>query len=536
MFVDARTLSAGTAIQTEICIIGAGAAGITLALSLRMAGFRVAVLESGDFNFDPATQELNVGELAGVPNYATDVSRLRFFGGTTNHWAGWCRPLDAIDFEPRTAIPLSGWPFGRDRLVPYYQQAQKLCELGPFDYDNPDMWFREAGQSAPAFDPARLKPSIIQVSPPTRFGEVYRELLEKSDTVTVYLNATVVDIQANAAGTAVDLVNVRSLQGPAFTVRARYVVLATGGLENARILLLSDKVQAAGLGNGNDTVGRYFMDHPWITYAAVARFAKPDRALSLFFDETNLRGTNVFAALAAGDEVPQGAEGVGGYRIVMQKLHRIPEGVDSLKALGNSLSRFELPSHLWDHIGNILRDRDIVADSLYRTVTGQKTSPFASEAPRSGAVLGAVLDINIEQVPNPMSRVRLSDKRDAMGLRRLVLDWQLSETERRTFRQAQAMVALEFGRLGLGRVNPKVLPNRGWPDDMQASRHHMGTTRMSDNPKTGVVDANCRVHGIGNLYVTGSSVFPTAGYANPTLTIVALALRLGDELRRQMTS
>lgn len=535
MFLDARTLASDTVVETGICIIGAGAAGITLALSLRDAGFPVAVLESGDFEFDEATQDLDAGAISGLPNYPLDSSRLRFFGGTTNHWAGWCRPLDVLDFERRAAIPLSGWPLQRAQLIPYYEQAQRLCELGPFNYDDPNFWIRETGQTGPKFDHGRLKTSIFQVSPPTRFGQTYREALRRADNVTVYLNANALDLQADPTASTIRQVKVSSLDGPVFSVRARYVVLAAGGLENARVLLLSDGVQSTGLGNANDLVGRYFMDHPWFPRAAVARFATPDPSLPLFFDVTEMRGTSVFAALAAGTApVPVDAEGIGGFRIVLQKLHRVIEGVDSLKAVTGALSGFSLPSHLWDHLGNILHDRDAVADSLYRTATGQRISPFAPVIPSDGPVTGAVLDINIEQAPNPASRVSLSKQRDALGQRRLVLDWRLGEIERRTYRRAQELVALEFGRLGIGRVHAKPLPEPGWPADMVGSRHHMGTTRMSDDPKTGVVDVDCRVHGMSNLYIAGSSVFPTSGYANPTLTIVALALRLGDQLRRQM--
>lgn len=537
MFIDARTLAQDTVVETGVCIIGAGAAGISLALSLRDAGFPVTVLESGDLDFDETTQDLDAGEIAGVPNYPLDSSRLRFFGGTTNHWAGWCRPLDELDFERRAAIPLSGWPLQKAALTSYYEQAQRLCELGPFDYDA-ESWIRETGQAGPKFDPARLKTAIFQVSPPTRFGQTYREALRQSDTVAVYLNANALDLQANPAASAVNQVKAGSLGGPVFSVRARYVVLAAGGLENARILLLSNGVQAAGLGNANDLVGRYFMDHPWFPRAAVARFAAPDPSLPLFFGFSELRGTSAFATLAAGEtrpsRAPPDADGIGGFRVVMQKLHRVIDGIDSLKTLTAALSGFSLPAHLWDHLGSILHDRDAVADSLYRTATGQRTSPFAPVSPSIGPVTGAVLDINIEQVPNPASRVTLSAKRDALGQNRLVMDWRLSEIERRTYYRAQELVALEFGRLGLGRVNAKPLPDRGWPEDMVGSRHHLGTTRMSDDPKTGVIDANCRVHGIANLYIAGSSVFPTSGYANPTLTIVALALRLSDELRRQM--
>jgi choline dehydrogenase-like flavoprotein len=532
MFLDARRLPPGTVIETGVCIIGGGAAGITLALSLRDAGFTVTLLESGDFDLEEATQDLDAGEVTGLPNYPLDMSRLRFFGGTTNHWAGWCRPLDAVDFERRPAIPLSGWPLQRSDLVPWYEQAQRICELGPFEYQDPEFWLRGSGQAEPAFDPARLKAAIFQVSPPTRFGQAYRDALRQAGTVTVYLNANAVDLHANPEASAVEHVKAASLGGPPFTVRAKYVVLATGGLENARILLLSNKVQAAGLGNGHDAVGRYFMDHPWFPSAAVARFAAPDPSLPLLFGETDIRGTTIFATLAAGDAAPSD-EG-GGFRIWLRELRRLIDGLDSLKTVTGALSKLTVPPNLWDHLGNILHDRDVVADSIYRTVTGRRTSPFPVDTPMSGPVIGALLDINIEQAPNPESRVTLTARRDALGQQRIALDWQLSEIERRTYRRAQERVSLEFGRLGIGRVKAKPLPERGWPEDMVGSRHHMGTTRMSDDPKSGVVDATCRVHGIGNLYVAGSSVFPTSGYANPTLTIVALALRLGDELRRKM--
>ena len=384
------------------------------------------------------------------------------------------------------------------------------------------------------FDPARLKTAIFQVSPPTRFGQTYREALRRSQAVRVCLNANAVDLESNAAASSVDRVRVKCLDGPAFSVRAGYVVLATGGLENARILLLANKVRPAGLGNDRDLVGRCFMDHPWFRRAAVARFAHPDPVLPLMFDETPMRGTTVFATLAAGTPEASAEPVAGGFRIVMQELRRVIDGIDSLRTVTDALSGLSVPAHLWDHLGSILEDRDAIADALYRTVTGWRTSPFAPATPSTGPVTGALLDINMEQAPNPASRVTLSRKRDALGQNRLALDWRLSNIDRETYLRAQRMVALEFGRLGIGRINAKPLPEAGWPSDMVGSRHHMGTTRMSDDPRTGVVDATGRVHGIANLYVAGSSVFPTSGYANPTLTIVALALRLGDELRRQV--
>jgi choline dehydrogenase-like flavoprotein len=534
MFIDARSLSENSVVRTGVCIIGAGAAGITLALSLRSAHFPVTVLESGSLVFDQATQDLDAGEITGLPIFPLETSRLRFFGGSTNHWGGTCRPLDEADFQARAAIPYSGWPLRRADLLPYYEQAHGLCELGPFEYD-PGFWRREIGLPTPNFDPARIKTAVFQSSPPTRFGLLYREELRQAEAITVYLNANAVDLEVNATASAVERVKVASVGGPAFFVSAKYVVLATGGLENARLLLLSNGVQSAGLGNTNDLVGRYFMEHPYFRRAGVARFAAPDPSLPYAEEPPTIPA---FAVLAPGDtpasKAPSDTEGTGGFQIMLREIHRTVDGVDSLKTVAGALSRFTLPPRLWEQLGDILRDRGEVADSIYRSVTGRNTSPFSAPVPQGPAVTGAVLDVLLEQAPNPDSRVTLSRERDALGKNRIVLDWRLGEFERRTYRRALELAGLEFGRLGIGRVRATPLPAGGWPKDMVGSDHHMGTTRMSDDPKTGVVGADCGVHGVANLYIAGSSVFPTSGYANPTLTIVALALRLGHELRRRM--
>jgi choline dehydrogenase-like flavoprotein len=148
-----------------------------------------------------------------------------------------------------------------------------------------------------------------------------------------------------------------------------------------------------------------------------------------------------------------------------------------------------------------------------------------------------------EQAPNPASRVMLSEERDAFGLPRIALDWQLLDVDKRSLKVTMEALDRELRRLSLGRVEPSAWldePETPWVADPLVSNHpvggyhHMGTTRMATSPRRGVVDADCRVHGLGNLYVAGSSVFPTGGWANPTLTILALALRLGDHLGRKL--
>lgn len=529
MFHDARRLPAGTVLDVDICVIGAGAAGIALAHGLR-GGPRVALLESGGMELEAATQALHEGELRGVPNYPPDISRLRYFGGTTNHWAGWCRPLDAEDFVPADPADPRAWPFPRDVLAPYYAAAQALCELGPADYDSLAPWLAEGGLAALAVDPRRLKTALFQVSPPTRFGARHGPALAAAGNIAVYLHANAIEIETDASAARVTGVRARGLAGPEFRVSARHVVLAAGGLENARLLLLSNRVQAAGLGNGHDQVGRHFMDHPWLFDAGFLAFTGTPPDLRLYFDETPARGTTVFGALAPGAREP----GIGGFRVVLRPARRVVEGVESLKAIGRAAAALEVPPRFWDHLGQVFSDYDAVIDSAFKTVFGTKWGLFNSGTAADAPIVGATLDVNVEQFPDPASRVVLSDRRDALGQRRLVLDWRPGAREKRTFARAVELVAQEAGRLGLGRVRARGLPSGGaWPDDLQGSRHHMGTTRMSPTPRTGVVDADCRVHGIANLHVAGSSVFPGAGYANPTLTIVALALRLADTLRQK---
>jgi choline dehydrogenase-like flavoprotein len=532
MFQDARQLPAGTSLESDVCIVGAGAAGITLAWSLRGAGFRVLLLESGGFELEEATQALYAGENRGVPDDDLDITRLRFFGGSTNHWAGWCRPLEPEDFTPADPSDLRAWPLRREDLDPYYRVAQTLCELGPYTYDDLAPWLKAGGLTALKLDPKRLKTALFQVSPPTRFGTTYRDTLGQAGNITIVLHANVLELRTDPTAARVESVRATSLEGPPFNVSARIVVLAMGGLENARLLLLSNRVQAAGLGNGHDVVGRYFMDHPWLTGAAFAAFATPIPDLRLYLDETAAQGTNIFGAFVPGEREP----GIGGFRVLPRPSRRLVEGVNSLRAIGHAIGSVHLPPEgLWYHLQRVLHDYDAVADATYKTVFHTRTGPFNLPEPGTGPIVGALLDVNVEQFPNPASRVTLSDARDALGQNHLAVDWWPGAAEKRTVQRALELVANEFGRLGLGRVQISAMPGgEQWPASMRGSRHHMGTTRMSDNPRTGVVDATGRVHGVSNLYIAGSSVFPSSGFANPTLTIVALALRLGDEVRRRM--
>ncbi|MGH6903477.1 MAG: FAD-dependent oxidoreductase, partial [Geminicoccaceae bacterium] len=258
---DARTVEAGTEIQTDLCIVGGGAAGIALARELIGAPLRVVLLESGGLRFARRPQRLYVGENVGLPNYATAHSRFRVFGGSTTRWPGQCRPLDAIDFEARDWVPYSGWPFERAHLEPWYRRAAAVCNLGADDFE-PAAWL-DGAAALPLGDD--LEPVVFQFGHPTDFAKAYRRELEAAANVEILLNANALEVEPDPGLREARAVAVRTFAGSDLRVRARAIVLACGGIENARLLLASNRVAPVGLGNEHDLVGRFFMDHPYLT-------------------------------------------------------------------------------------------------------------------------------------------------------------------------------------------------------------------------------------------------------------------------------
>jgi choline dehydrogenase-like flavoprotein len=521
--IDSRELPDGHVVQADVCILGAGAAGITLAKELIGAGVEVALIESGGFEYDAATQELYRGESVGRRYQALDASRLRFFGGTTNHWGGTCRPLDAIDFEQRAWVPHSGWPFGLEHLDPFYARAQTLCELGPYAYEAAH-WQSEEYPTLP-LEGERLTTAVFQQSPPTRFGQVYRDEIVRAANVTVYTHANLLGFETNEGASEVIQAQLGTLSGRRHAVAARSYILAAGGIENARLLLLSGTEQQPGLGNAHDLVGRYFMDHP-IMQSAVIMLSDPTLRLGLYRatrrdPDTVIEGTGVKAFLTPTPELQRHEQLLNcAARPRETRWQEATPGARALRGVFGDLRQGRWPQDLTTHIGAIAQDIDELARTAYARLRNGAPPPVFR------------LYHWLEQAPNPDSRVTLAEERDAFGLRRARVDWRFTEQELRTTLRMQQLVGEELGRAGIGRLRlDEGLAAGEWPEELSWSNHHMGTTRMHDDPKQGVVDAHCRVHGVANLYVAGSSVFPTCGHANPTLTIVALAVRLADHIK-----
>ena len=523
MISDARSLPPGSVILADLCLIGAGAVEITIARELADSSLRVCLLESGGLDPDPDIQALNEGASVGFPYYDLHVARLRSFGGTTNHWSGACRPLDPIDFEPRAWVPYSGWPFGRDHLDPYYARAQTLCQLGAYEYE-PDYWERlEALRFS--FDGDLVVTAMYQISPPTRFGEVYCGDIETAERIECLLHANVLGLEVDPSGRTVARARVASLPGREFEVQARHFILAAGAIENARVLLAShSESPQGGLGNQHDLVGRFFMEH----LSATGAFLLPsDPSLSRgIYDHRTIEGTTVRAFLALSREALEqegllNARAFLGFETEQNALMASSVGVQGADALMDAALHRTRTGGLGKSVWDVIREIDAVTIHTYHRL-------FRANLP--GRAFSLVN--HIEQAPDPTSRVMLSTERDAFGVPRVALDWRFGDLERRTIRRTNEIIAQEFGRAGLGRVRLVTDDEQTrFPPGIRGAWHQMGTTRMHPDPRHGVVDANSKVHGLENLFVAGGSVFPTSGYTNPTLTIVALALRLADHMK-----
>ena len=526
MLLEAGDHQDGAEVPTEVCIIGAGPAGIAMALELGGAGFRVLVLEAGGIGQSGAAQRLASGESVGHPYYRLDMARIRAFGGSSNHWREWsgmrARPLDPLDFDARPEVDRGGWPFDRASLEPHYRRAQELCALGPFDYET-GSWV-EPGEAEPLPLPPELAETIsFQSAKLGNFPGLLPRVTAGGD-VSLMLHAHALEIVTDDAGTRAAHVVVGARPGHRFRVRADVIVLATGGIDNARLLLASRAHHTEGIGNQHDLVGRFFMEHPHVnTGVIVPDGAMPSLAL---YQRRSVGGTDHIAMLKLPDEVMR-REG-----LLTSAWSLVPTGAANVSPPGRALVGLK---NSWAHRrplpGTLAGLRAIAAhprESL--GLAAQVAGARAREQPTL-----VQLSMMAEQAPNRSSRVTLSTRRDAFGSPVARLDWRLTDLDLHSIRRTQDLLAEALRAGGVGHVEQRF--GEGRPTATVAGGyHHMGTTKMDASPSRGVVDADGRVHGVANLYVTGMSVFPTAGYANPTLTVTALAVRLARHLRADLTT
>ena len=464
MIKDINTVE-GSIIDADICIIGTGAAGITLGLELANSGQKVIMLEAGSMQKTEISQSFYDLENASLPMDAN--SRIRTFGGTTTVWGGGWKPLDPIDVERRDWVPFSGWPLTRETLIPYYERGAKIFSgpaLGDFEIGNLGELFRNKF----ILNSDKIKTTLLRILPRGKwnFAESYREFFESNTSVEVFFNAPVTKILLDHTQRKVVQVNVQTTLGKKLVIRAKNFVVACGGIENARLLLFSE------IGNGYDQVGRYYMDHPKLV-SGVFVPKKRNLDLSLYWKTQDVKGVAI-----AGLQLSESSQ-------------------RSLLVL-NSYAGLTLSRSVMDWFA------------------GGKEFKLKNF---------------IEQAPRPENRISLGSKTDMFGNPLTKTEWLLSDIDKKSLFGLHVVLKEEFKLHNLGDLSSPILENTETFASIRDASHHMGTTRMGLDPKYSVVDENCRIHDVTNLFIAGSSVFPTSGNANPTATIIALAIRLADHMR-----
>ncbi len=452
MLIDMREVSHGRSLAATVCIIGAGVAGITIARELEKQGIDTCVLESGGLVADDATRDLARGEAIGLDYLFADGCRGRYFGGSSNCWGGWCRPLDAWDFERRDWIPHSGWPFGLDELDPWYRNAHEVLKLGLVNFE-PLFWELAIGRKDVRRMPlctGDVRDTISQFSPPVRFGRQYRTELSRARFVRVFLHANVTQIIPDALCTRIEQVRVRTLTGRQATVSARLFVLATGGIENARLLLASNEIATEGLGNAHGLVGRFFMDHPRMLKGSVS--FSPAWSRNKLYDikynymnrAVSAHGVKIAAQLALTRKAMERE------RLLNARLCFCSEfpgegsaGAQALFRLKQALLKKDQPG--W----RLSDDLTIMMKDPVNTFAYGFTRFFHPRA----MIRQVSFQVIIEPAPDPDSRVTLSaERRDALGLPRVRVDWRLNDLVKQTADRTLALIAAELQASGVARV------------------------------------------------------------------------------------
>lgn len=533
-FIDIKKNNISSCLYCDVCIIGTGPAGIIIANEFNGSSFDVFLIESGDFKPDAETQSLYDIKNIGYPIRENFMSRVRYYGGTSNIWPGRTMILNKIDLQERDWIPYSGWPIDYKDLINYYKKAAKILNLPDHDKFNISSWNSKMNFEEKSINNKEIfnLNTSLWAKKPLRFGKRYYSNFKRSRNVKIFLNTNLIEIVLSENKKHVERLRFSGLNGKKFILKPKIAILACGGLENPRLLLNSRAQIANGVGNQNDLVGRYYMDHPRAIYGSIRLFDKVN--LPLFVGLPFSEG-KVQIGIQLSEKIQQKGKLTNSYIGLEPQVHEnVMKSYQSVINVGKRLLRRGYSGKRFDFSAKIaeipdmiylLTPKEILPHSFYMWYAAIKRKINK----RIG--INRLKIVNYcEQVPNPNSRVLLDDEKDALGSNKIRLDWKVGNQEIENVLRLQKILGRYLYDKQIGEFN-----NTSEELVFTDASHHIGTTRMSNDPKRGVVDENCKIHSIDNFYITGSSVFPTSGHANPTLTIVALSLRLADYLKNYLS-
>lgn len=527
MILDANEFEKSTELVADFCILGGGVAGVVLANELlKNSDKNIIVLESGGEFFDERTQELYKAN--SIPPFFPDttVSRLRMLGGSSNHWENSIERFSPIDFEKREWISDSGWPIEYADLVKHYPAAEQYCNVQNGEYDF--SFWNQYIKSTDIFENSPHFSTVVSKSPnyPTQFFEDHGSKLVESPKVKIVQNANVIDIAYSDLDEHVESVTFRTFSETRHMVRATTFIMCFGGIENARMLLTFNERYENKLGNQNDNVGRYFMEHPTIRAAQLIPFK--EKLVGQFYEGAQIGDIHIRGRAYLNDEAQRQYQtnNLRAYFIKQSKLI-LSDGVSSSHIIADSLTDGEVPEDFGGHLLNTLKDIDHIAESFFKKKLD--TSVFDSVHELGGYQILAM----IEQTPDRNNRITLSNSKDSLGIKSVDIKFHVTQEDKNWAWKTLTLLSQDPGIQSVGRLRLlKERESRIWESQLGYGQHHIGTTKMGNTSQNGVVDSSLKVFGTKNFYISGSSVFPTGSHVPPTLTIVALSIKLAQELSR----
>jgi choline dehydrogenase-like flavoprotein len=551
MKIDTSQLENKQIIECDVCVIGAGPAGTTLTREFLDSGLNVCLLESGAEKFQHRVQHLSDGELSGDLHEDLNSTHLRQIGGTANNWIlqmtddeyGYrYTPLDAIDFEQRDAIPHSGWPITKADLDPYYARVQEVCSIGHFNY-SAEYWCKGDKVLMP-LPSDKAYNSVFLFGPTKKFTKDFPALFYNSQNINIYSNATVVELICADDTVTIQSALVRTFDGKDIYFKAKQFIICSNALQTPRLLLNSTRHHPNGIGNQHDNVGRYFMDHYLL---ASGNFYPNDTKLINkmgFYDMQSVGGASVLGRLNLSPSILR-KDGLRNLAVMLFPQAWNPADHDAMNSVASlkihmKFNYTRYPKGLGKHLINIYRGKKRLLIALYEAyrynvpvLLGLGRGGWSRIANNEKKYDRLELLAIVEQSPNPDNRVTLIDEKDALGCPKIKVHYICADEDIESVKRAQKILGDALTETGLGHYEPPA-QSADKLKSLPGSHHMLGTTRMGNDPKTSVVDKHCKVHGMRNLFIAGSAVFSTGGYANPTLTNLALSVRVADKVKLEL--